>query len=51
MDNIKDLSSLENELATHVITSRDVEVDIGTLQEAITMSCCKPFKTVASTKK
>jgi hypothetical protein len=51
MDNIKDLSSLDNKLATHVKTSRNVEAAVDTLQEAITMSCNKTFKTVASEQK
>jgi hypothetical protein len=49
--NIKDLSGLDNELATHVKTTRDVEDAVNTLHKAITESCNKSFKTVETTQK
>ena len=51
MNNIKDLSGMDNEIATHVKTTRDVEDAVDTLQEAITVACNKSFKTVQTTQK
>ena len=51
MNNIKDLSSMDSEIATQVKTTRDVENAVDTLQEAITVACNKSFKTIETTQK
>jgi predicted nucleic acid-binding Zn-ribbon protein len=51
MNNKKDLSGLDIELATHIKTTHNLEGAVDTLQEAITMACNKSFKTVETTQK
>jgi len=51
MNNTKDLSGIDNELATYVKTTRDVEDAVDTLQEAIMAACNKSFKTAETTQK
>ena len=50
LNNTKNLSDLDNELAIHVKTTNDVEDAVDMLQEAITMTCNKSFKTIKSTQ-
>ena len=50
MNNTKNLSDLDNELAIHVKSTNDVEDAVDMLQEAITMTCNKSFKTIKSTQ-
>ena len=51
MTKTKDLSDLDNELATHVITNIKVEDAVDTLQEAMTTSCNKCFRTAGTPQK
>ena len=51
MNNTKDLSGIDNELATHNKTARDVEDAVDTPQEAITATCNISFKIVETTQK
>ena len=51
MNNSKNLSDLDNELARHVKTTKDVEDAVDMLQGVITMTCNKSFKTTITTQK
>jgi hypothetical protein len=48
---IKDPSGLDNEIATQVKTTRDVQDAVDALHEAITESCNKSFTTIETTQK
>ena len=50
-ENSEDLASLDSDLATHIKETCNIESTVEKLQEAITMSCSKSFKTRETTKK
>jgi hypothetical protein len=49
--NVKDLPSLDNEIASKAKENRDIEEAVDKLQEAITLACNNSFKTAETIPK
>jgi hypothetical protein len=49
--NVKDLPSLDNEIATKAKEARDIEEAVDKLQEAITLACNNSFETAETVPK
>jgi hypothetical protein len=49
--NVKDLPSLDNEIATQAKETHDIEEAVDKLQEAITLACNNSFKTAETVPK